>query len=432
MPRSSANQLEPDVCLEQVDRLIESSLFQSSEAHCRLIRFLADRSLNSPTEPLKEYQIATEALGRPPGFDPNSDASVRVQITRLRIKLTEYYNTSGSNDPILIEIPKGRYALTFKCKPVSAQKSVALEAIPEPKLNPASDISTKALGLPRRPQVWVLAGIAFLVGILAASPLAFFLNHGKALSGRPPLVQPAAKQTALGLFWAPFMNASEEPVVVFRNMNMIGNLVTGMRRFDPARDNPNQQIQRYTGVGEVIGISELYRMFGDAGSHFRLKRDSLFTIDDARESNVIFVGSTDDALNLVDIPGTTEFVFRRLANGPQPPRRAIVDTHPPSGATDIYARTYGENSIETDYAVIALKRGLDPSLWSMYLEGTSTFATQAAVDYVCDERSMAALLDRLHIRSTSGLTPFEGLLRVRIQNDVPLDTALVSLRPTKN
>jgi len=433
MPPSIKNQLDLDACLEQVDRLIESSMFQSSEAHSRLIRFLADHSLNSPTEPLKEYQIATEALGRPPGFDPDSDSSVRVQITRLRVKLTEYYKTSGSEDPILVEIPKGRYLLRFKCRTLPTPKVATLETIPESVSDAAQDISAEPLGVPRRSQIRVVASITFLAGVLAAaSLLAFFSNYMKALSRRLPVPQPNVKQTALGVFWRPLIAAPEEPVVVFRNLNMIGDLVTGLRRFDPARDNPNQQIQRYTGVGEVIGIFELYRIFGDFGSRFRLKRDSLFTIDDARESNVIFVGSKDDALNLIAIPGTKEFIFRRLANGASPSRRAIIDTHPSSGAASVYTRTYGENSIEIDYAVIALKRGLDPSRWSMYLEGTSTFATQAAVDYVCGERSVAEILDRLRVKSTSGLTPFEGLLRVRIQNDVPLDTELVSLRPTKN
>jgi hypothetical protein len=268
--------------------------------------------------------------------------------------------------------------------------------------------------------------------LVAAAVLVPLLNHKKSRSRDLPATQTSARQSALTVLWAPFLHIPEEPVVVFRNRDLIGDLVTGMRLFNPARDNPNQQVQRYTGVGEVIGIFELYRLFDDFGSRFRLKRDSHFTIDDARQSNVIFLGSPDEALNLIEIPGTTEFTFRRLFSGADRPRRAIIDSHSPAGTANVYARTYEKNSMETDYAVVALKRGLDPSRWSMYLEGTSTIATQAAVDYVCGEQSAAILLDRLHVRSTSGLTPFEGLLRVRIQNDVPLDTELVSLRPTKN
>lgn len=431
MAHSTANRLdldnciEQEVCLEQIERLIESPLFQSSEAHCRLIRFLAERSLHSPTEPLKEYQIATEGLGRPPDFDPDSDSSVRVQITRLRARLAEYYNSSGSNDPVLVEIPKGRYVLTFKRKPPLADQSEAPTSDPQPLSESVPETTAVATRKPGPLHPGIVASITFLAGVLVATVLTVLSNYGKASSARFPVAQANSKQTALGVIWTPFMTGPEEPVVVFRNLKMVGDSVTGMHRFDPARDNPNQQTQRFTGVGEVIGISELYRVFGGFGRHFRLKRDSLFTIDDARQSNVIFVGSTGDALNLVEVPGTTEFTFRRL-------KRAIIDMHPPAGSASAYARTYEDNSIEIDYAVVALKRGLDASRWSMYLEGTSTFATQAAVEYVCGERSVAAILDRLGVKNASGLTPFEGLLRVRIQNDVPLDTELISLRPTKN
>lgn len=174
------------------------------------------------------------------------------------------------------------------------------------------------------------------------------------------------------------------------------------------------------------------QLFDRFGSEFRAKRDSLFTIDDARESNAIFVGSPDEAVYLSEIPGTTEFTLRRLDKGFERPRKAVVDSHQRPGAIESYARSYGENGIETNYAIVALKRGLDPSHWSMFLEGTSTVATQAAVDYVCNDRSVSALLNRLHVVKRDDLKPFEGLLRVRVQNDVPIDSELLDLRPTKN
>jgi hypothetical protein len=40
---------------------------------------------------------------------------VRVQASRLRAKLLEYYTSEGKDDPILIELPKGQYAPVFSC-----------------------------------------------------------------------------------------------------------------------------------------------------------------------------------------------------------------------------------------------------------------------------------------------------------------------------
>ena len=100
-------------CFQQTDRLIKSHSLSGSESLCKLLRYLAEHSLDHPGEALKEYQIATEVLGRSGGFDPQSDSAVRVQAGRLRIKLTEYYSQEGREDPIIVELPKGSYSLTF-------------------------------------------------------------------------------------------------------------------------------------------------------------------------------------------------------------------------------------------------------------------------------------------------------------------------------
>src|SRR6202790_990152 len=102
-----------DQFFQQVDRLINSHSLRGSESLCKLLRYLADRSLEHRGVPVKEYQIATEVLGRPAGFDPQSDSTVRVQAGRLRVKLEEYYSHEAPEDPIVIELPKGSYALAF-------------------------------------------------------------------------------------------------------------------------------------------------------------------------------------------------------------------------------------------------------------------------------------------------------------------------------
>src|SRR3974377_1609407 len=59
----------------------------------------------------KESQIASGVFGRQPDFDPQLDSFVRVQAGRLRAKLAEYYSSEGVSDPVVVELPKGSYAL---------------------------------------------------------------------------------------------------------------------------------------------------------------------------------------------------------------------------------------------------------------------------------------------------------------------------------
>src|SRR5579863_2033054 len=112
MPVTGATLIERDENFRQIDRLANSNVLQGSESLCKLLRYLAEQALEHPGAPVKEYQIATEVFGRPSYFDPRLDSTVRVQTGRLRSKLGEYYAGLGTEDPVIVEIPKGSYTLT--------------------------------------------------------------------------------------------------------------------------------------------------------------------------------------------------------------------------------------------------------------------------------------------------------------------------------
>jgi hypothetical protein len=44
-----------------------------------------------------------------------------VQAGRLRVKLEEYYAHEGPDDSVVIELPKGSYALTFHVRTIDYQ-----------------------------------------------------------------------------------------------------------------------------------------------------------------------------------------------------------------------------------------------------------------------------------------------------------------------
>ena len=102
-----------DQCQQQVQRILKSATFRNAVTLQQLLQFLTSRVFEGGADGLKEYTIGVEAFGRPQDFDPKTDTIVRVQIHRLRQKLTEYYDADGSRDPILVEIPKGHYLPSF-------------------------------------------------------------------------------------------------------------------------------------------------------------------------------------------------------------------------------------------------------------------------------------------------------------------------------
>src|ERR1700761_9813147 len=93
-----------DEAREQVDRILASDTLRTSEALRRLLRFLADKTFSGEADSLKEYTVGLDALGKPPTYDTRQDAGVRLQASRLRLKLEEYYRTEGRDDPLRIEM----------------------------------------------------------------------------------------------------------------------------------------------------------------------------------------------------------------------------------------------------------------------------------------------------------------------------------------
>ena len=102
-----------DVRAAEVERVLESSVLQGSESLCRLMRYLANRTIHSPGSAIREHEIAAEVFGRSAAFDPRIDSTVRVNMARLRAKLIDYYHGPGAEDRIAIELPKGSYTLVF-------------------------------------------------------------------------------------------------------------------------------------------------------------------------------------------------------------------------------------------------------------------------------------------------------------------------------
>src|SRR5690349_4913914 len=406
-------------CFQQVDRLTKSHSLHSSESLCKLLRYLAEHSLDHPGVALKEYQIATEVLGRPAGFDPQSDSTVRVQAGRLRVKLAEYYAHEGADDPILVEIPKGSYAITFHPRPSKTGLQAATTFVVEPKKK--ADVSPTNRG-------WAIAVVVLSV-LLAAS----FITSAVLLQRTRP--QGAAGQpiaVVYQLFWNRFANSPQQPWVIFSNGSFVGRPETGMRYFHPDSDQRTFILDHYTGVGEVLAIHQLDHTFELLNRPLRVKRGALFSLDDAKNNDLIFVGSPTENLTLLDIPGTQDFIFQRLDSGPRKGDLAVINVHPQPGEQKVFVGTPANQPTTEDYAIVSLLPGLDPSRSIMILAGATTFGTQAAVEYVCRVDDRKNLLQRLNVSRPADLKAFEAVLQVRIATGVPVTTDLIALRARNN
>jgi len=428
MSSPAVNTSEKASLRSQIETLVNSPTLHGSESLCKLLRYLAEHALEHPGTPPKEYQLATEVFGRPPDFDPHLDSTIRVQAGRLRVKLTEYYGSLGASDRIVVELPKGSYALAFHHRPATPVPTV-------PPASPSKEFASLAFGSAAEPtghrsarRPWMVA-VAVLSLLLAAAITAIAIGARKNApsSSAGVLLEPAPP--AFRSFWKPFISGPEAPWMIFSNAIFVGRPETGMRYYKPGVDPPSPGLEdHYTGVGEVLAMHELDQVFSQLQHPIRAKRGSLFSLDDAKNNNLIFVGSPSENLTLLEIPGSQEFVFQRLTSGPRKGDLAIVNVHPQPDEGHEYLSTPSGQIQAEDYAVVALLRGMNPSQSVLILAGTTTIGTQAAVEYVCRQKSIEDLLLRLSLSDSGEVQPFEAVLHVKVVRGVPLETQLVALR----
>ncbi len=100
----------------QLERILASPAFASSERMCRFLRHAVLRTLQGRTAELKESLLGVEVFDRSADYDARIDPIVRVEARRLRAKLTKYYESAGRADELVIELPRGGYAPTFQAR----------------------------------------------------------------------------------------------------------------------------------------------------------------------------------------------------------------------------------------------------------------------------------------------------------------------------
>ena len=183
-PRSEEGDLTP------IAPVLESQTLERCETLKKLLVYLW---LHRGQE-FNEYSIATEALGRRADFDARFDASVRVQISRLRQKLNEFYDQEGSHCQIVLRIPTGSHFLEIEQREIES-------------LGTGEDSQLVNIGheFPWRRVSQLLAGFC-LVSLLLSSWLWWKLRQTEGFSG--------GQDAEVREFWHEFLGGEDRTLIV--------------------------------------------------------------------------------------------------------------------------------------------------------------------------------------------------------------------------
>ncbi len=95
-----------------IQNILNSKNFSRSGTSKKLLKYMFDSHLSDVE--LKEINIAIDVFGRGDDFISSDDTVVRVNIYNLKKRIEEYFFTEGIDEEVRVEIPKGKYSLSFK------------------------------------------------------------------------------------------------------------------------------------------------------------------------------------------------------------------------------------------------------------------------------------------------------------------------------
>jgi hypothetical protein len=369
--------LELEASSAQIQRIVQSKAFRTSEVHRNLLTYLADKSLAGDADSLKEYTVGLDVFSKPESYDPRQESTVRMHVARLRQKLAEYYRTEGIDDPIVVDLPKGGFKLHFE--PRAAEEApVAASDRPAGRRWPWHET--------------VLAALLIVA-------VAFALYYGERLR---QVERSGAAETAA---WTPELRQIWEPLVA-PNRPLLIAVSTANRELSLAA----------TGSG-------LYRL----GEFFSLRKLNVQVLPsdqlgapEVAMGNVLFLGQPADNRQMQAMSSDRPFVLETsgiLNTDPQPGEPTFLMDQIPTDPQDT----------EESYALIMRVPGLYGNGEVLYVSGNRVASIAGGVQAFTDAAFARKLVGRM---TSGGVFPryFQVIVKVQSMDDMPIETTYVAHR----
>jgi hypothetical protein len=352
--------LEVEATHAQIQRILQSKAFRTSEVHRNLLVYLAEKSLEGTADGLKEYTVGLDVFAKPASFDPRQESAVRMHVGRLRQKLAEYYRTEGAGDPVIADLPKGGFKITFEPRPVPVTRAQNFR--------------------PMRQRVLLLT-VSLAFAILLASFLGFRLwriQHSA--------VEPAHWTPELEQLWAPMLSSDRPLMLCLATSKESGS----------------------TGAGTASGAFLLGQFLASRKPNIMLTRSDLVSMPEVTMDNVIFLGQSSGNRQIEALSAGQPIVLERegIRNlNPRPGEPAFI-----SDSSDN----------EESHALISLLPGIYGHGELLYFSGNQISSVMAAVQAFTDPTLARTLVSKL---TTSAGFPryYQVVLKVKSMDNMPIE-----------
>src|SRR4051794_1461256 len=123
----------PELVREELKRILADPRFVRSERHSSFLRYTVERTLAGAGGEIQAETNAPEGSGKSSTYHPSKKSVVRVEAGRLRSKILAYYATTGREDPVRIDLPKGAYTPIFITQPPPAPPAAPEVQVAKPE-----------------------------------------------------------------------------------------------------------------------------------------------------------------------------------------------------------------------------------------------------------------------------------------------------------
>jgi hypothetical protein len=416
---------------DELRRILQSKYFARGEKKTRFLEFVTEQTLLGNAEKLNEYLIGVEIYGRGVDFNPQEDPIVRVQAHQIRRSLEKYYQAEGKDSSLRVSLPAGHYVPVFT-KADAGDRSERRDATPAPGIQRTS--SLRRIGL---------AALVLSTGLFASLWLRERSRVNQLSEAR---LHGAPLAESLEWFWKPFLRPAPPPLVVVPNHPMLRAAHDGDSRQLLARGHLIDKdtlvefrdtihfrelngfyfvptTTDFTGLGEALGLLNLFQLFYGANQPIRLKPSRLVDFQELKAGNAILLGGNQAWSGRV-------FVY---PEGFRFSRGVIWNKNPRPGERAVYKPEFDPvtNNLSRDYALILMLPNERREERILLIYGIYTQGSQAAIEYVTNSERMAELRRKLMSLAPESKAPpplFELLLETTVENAVPGRTSLVSFR----
>lgn len=429
--------------LNQVERIARSEELRGCEVLRRLLRFLANKSISGEADELKEYIVAIDGLGKPASYDPRHNSAVRIQVGRLRQKLADYYRTEGKDDPIVIDVPKGRFKLKCEYRISGASAAARNVGLPPAQAMAAEPETKKSFWDALKASRWTVPVLTALVLALAAGA---YLHWMKPVKAKTTTETYAAGWSAeMEDLWQPFI-ATDRPLIVaiedplfveldgkkgvyFRDKTLnrwsdITASPTVKALGSALKTHEIEPSRYYTAFGEVDASFLMAKLLGSRVQNLSVVKTSNLSLRELEDNDVLFVGIENLFFN-------DQIRATPVQASLQPVHEGIRDMHPPKNEPEVYVDQYSTAPSEEGIAYALVTHLPGP----MGRNDVESFTSSRAAGYVA---AVKAFTDPVFVRtlvsklkeSAGGRMPryYQVLLKVKFKDEVPTEITYVLAR----